>query len=334
MSIATTGCRAPRSTDPGPEPPPYPDVRYEESEVSADARVFLVAGGDDIANFGAEIAQQRRQWIEAGLPAEQIACYHAAPTPRAWDDDFEQYREVLPELSSCHRASPERVLADLHRTADRDPPWIYLYVSAHGIDSLLGLAEAAPPRRLAKLLRSLTPAERELLDTPAIGLQAGPSPRLEEIGALVRAHRSGAPPGTLMFTPQTLGRALAAFGPSVKKYVVLQACFSGAFTGHGGSPEDPESALADVENLVVLTATARDRPSFGCDPGTRFTYFGGAYALALERALATAPPSPVHFDWAELFERASFAVEVMEAVQGEEPSRPGYFTTLADDGAR
>jgi hypothetical protein len=59
-----------------------------------------------------------------------------------------------------------------------------------------------------------------------------------------------------------------------RKVIVISACFSGAFI----------EPLADDETIVI-TAAAKDRPSFGCSDERHLTYFGEAfYRDALPRA--------------------------------------------------
>jgi hypothetical protein len=60
------------------------------------------------------------------------------------------------------------------------------------------------------------------------------------------------------------------------RVVIVSACFSGAFI----------DALKD-ERTLVLTASARNRSSFGCSHANAFTYFGEAYLdHALRRSLS------------------------------------------------
>lgn len=73
-------------------------------------------------------------------------------------------------------------------------------------------------------------------------------------------------------TPTSLARMLQDAGIRWK-VIVVSACYSGGFI----------EPLRD-ENTMIITASAADRPSFGCEPGQEFTYFGRAYFVdALER---------------------------------------------------
>jgi len=72
-------------------------------------------------------------------------------------------------------------------------------------------------------------------------------------------------------TPTSLARMLQDAGIRWKM-IVVSACYSGGFI----------EPLKD-ENTMIITASAADRPSFGCEPGQEFTYFGRAYFVdALE----------------------------------------------------
>jgi hypothetical protein len=50
------------------------------------------------------------------------------------------------------------------------------------------------------------------------------------------------------------------------RVIIISACYSGVFA----------RALADRRTLVI-TAAAPDRPSFGCEDGATWTYFGDAF---------------------------------------------------------
>jgi len=86
------------------------------------------------------------------------------------------------------------------------------------------------------------------------------------------------------------------------RVVIISACYSGVFA----------RALAGPRTLVI-TAAAPDRPSFGCEDGATWTYFGDAFfnqALRSSRNLA------------EAYCRARDIVTRRERNEGFEPSRP------------
>ncbi len=310
-------------------PSVYEGMPYDEGAIDPRTRVLLVAGGDDVANFAAEVLEQRRLWLRAGVPEEQIACYYAKPTRDAWADDLEQYRAIADGLRSCHRAETARLRRDLDVVAQQDPEWVYLYVTGHGLASQLDGLARARSRRLRRLAASLSEHEKEVLDAPAIGLEAGPGPGLGEVTRAVRELRKGTEPHDVVLTPAMLADTLSAFPETTLKIVVLQACFSGGFIDHhvpGVVPTETKPGLRGVPNLVALTASAAERPSFGCGSGSHRTYFGGAINRALARALYDGARPP-DLDWRDIHDRAAFAVEAMEAVAAELRSFPGFLDT-------
>lgn len=102
-------------------------------------------------------------------------------------------------------------------------------------------------------------------------------------------------------TPTALARMLQE--TRVKwRVIVVSSCYSGGYV----------EPLRDA-NTVVITASAADRTSFGCEAGRDFTYFGEAYfrdALARTRSFV------------EAFRLAREAVGRREAAEGLEPSQP------------
>jgi hypothetical protein len=318
------GCaRTPVATAP---PNAFDGRPYDRTPLSAHTKVFLVAGGDDIANFAYEVLEQRTLWRRAGLREDQIACYWAKPTDEAWLVDREQYEALALALSSCRVASPGRLTRDLKAAAASADDFVYLYVTGHGLASQLRPLEASTVPRTRTFVASLSEAERAVLQPAAIGLHGDDGPALGDPRGIVGALRRGAPPEAVAFTPATLASTLAAFPDDVKKVVVLQACFSGGFIDHhvpGESNGDPAAAaLLQVPNLTVLTATAAERPSFGCAAGNTRTYFGGVYNLALRDALEEHPVDAL--PWQDIHARVSFAVEAMENAVDQQPSHPGF----------
>jgi hypothetical protein len=86
------------------------------------------------------------------------------------------------------------------------------------------------------------------------------------------------------------------------RVVIISACYSGVFA----------RALADRRTLVI-TAAAPDRPSFGCEDGATWTYFGDAF---FNQAL--------RHSWRldDAFCRAREIVTKRERKEGFKPSRP------------
>jgi hypothetical protein len=119
-----------------------------------------------------------------------------------------------------------------------------------------------------------------------------------------------APPLDLApLNPTVLARALNDAG--IKwRVLVVSACYSGGFI----------EPLKD-DNTLIITASAADRRSFGCENGNAWTYFGEAY-------FKDALPSANSF--MEAFTIAAAAVTRREAAEGlKPPSNPQVFAGRA-----
>jgi hypothetical protein len=104
-----------------------------------------------------------------------------------------------------------------------------------------------------------------------------------------------------LVTPEDVRGLMAASGAK-HRVLIVSACYSGVFA----------KALAD-ERTLVITAAAPDKPSFGCQDGAIWTYFGNAFfnqALRDERALDAA------------FAKARDLVTAREKREGFDPSNP------------
>ena len=102
-------------------------------------------------------------------------------------------------------------------------------------------------------------------------------------------------------TPADLREMLDRSGAKYRA-VIISACYSGVFV----------PALAGPRTLVI-TAAAADRPSFGCEDGATWTYFGDAF---FNQALRTARDLP------GAFAEARRLVTTRELKEGFEPSNP------------
>lgn len=296
LALALVGCGPPLAYKRFRAALPYSSAPLPER-----AHIFLVAGGEDVANFAAEVVAQRALLWARGFQADEIACYWAHPTREAFRRDRAQYRRLAPELADCYPASAALVREHLARAAAGDPPFLYIYVSTHGLASLL------PPDVPKDLLEE---ADAEMLDQYALQLGAGPGRGVHPV-RLMAARRAGASVDDLVFSPAMLARALRAFPAATPKVVVLQACHAGGFA----------PALADVPALVGLAAARHDRTSFGCDPGQEMTIFGAIYLDLLAERLP-AGTSPAALDWPSLHQALQAQVEAAEAALGARPSLP------------
>ncbi len=322
---SASGCHHRAASVKSPLPSPWDEAAYAAGPPPATAKVFLVAGGDDIANFAAEVVEQRRLWREAGLRDDEIACYWAHPKAGAYADDKAQYDALRGELTQCYRADPGTVLSHLRSAAEHDPPWLYVYFTAHGLPSLM---RTAAPRQLPAVRKHrLDAGELADLDHHAIGLQAGPAPVLEDVDGLVARYRAGAPIDELMLTPKTLAQALERFDPAIPKVVVIQACFSGGFIADDTGP----TPLQSISSLTLLTATSRARPSFGCGAGKARTYYGGAFNRVLAANLEPGR-NPATLPWTDIHTQVALVIDAIESIDAQRPSQPGLLQTPAAVG--
>lgn len=296
LALALGGCGAPLTyTRFGAALP------YSGAPLAARAKIFLVAGGPDVANFAAEIAAQRRLFRARGFEADEIACYWARPTRAGFRRDRAQYRQLAAELADCHPADTAVIRDHLARAAAHAPPFLYLYVTTHGLTSLL------PPDVPRDILQE---PDAAMLDQFALQLGAGPGwgtqPR-----RLMEARRRGALADDLVFSPAMLQRSLQAFAPATPKVVVLQACHAGGFA----------DAMAAVPGVIGLAAARHDRTSFGCDPGHDMTTFGAVYLRLLGERLVSAT-SPSLLDWSALYAALQAEIAAAEQALGATPSLP------------
>ena len=86
------------------------------------------------------------------------------------------------------------------------------------------------------------------------------------------------------------------------RVIVVSSCYSGAFIDKLSSP-----------TTVIITASAADKPSFGCNPDNDLTYFGRAFFAESLRENSS-------FEGA--FEQAKKRIAEREALMGLEPSDP------------
>jgi hypothetical protein len=325
-------------------PAPSIDKAFQPSwaPISPAARIFLVAGGRDSANFAQEVVDQKKFWLAQGYKPDHIECFYAVP-PARQVDDAEQFLSLEEGLRDCHLAAPDIIYAAIAEVASKyEQDFFYLYVSSHGTD---------PPR-----LQLLPP---QVLNDPGISwyvqaraeAQTNPqseawqwfSPyRMEVEGSgsaqgwswtsfSSRYLKATQNPGTRaednLFTPRYLAKALQKFPDRVKKIVVLQACHSGGFLLPPEEAPAPDETLVIVDNITVLTAAHADRTSFGCDSSDHTTYYGGALQEVLNASGKKIPAR----DWREVHEEVSLKVDQLEKEQGIPPdqsSLPQYFSNF------
>ncbi len=103
------------------------------------------------------------------------------------------------------------------------------------------------------------------------------------------------------FTPSGLAQAVAVSGAQ-NVALILSACHSGSFVPH-----------FKRSNMLVATAAAAEKNSFGCSDKNEWTWFGDAF---FNHAIRETP------DLAVAFKQASALISEWEANAGYEPSDP------------
>jgi hypothetical protein len=151
---------------------------------------------------------------------------------------------------------------------------------------------AATPAALAAALKTAGGAMDPAKDVLVVTLTSHGSP---DGLAVTAGRRSG------VLSPAMLKGMLDASGARYR-IVIVSACYSGVFA----------RALADPRTLVI-TAAASDRPSFGCQDGATWTYFGDAFFNQALRRQASLE---------NVFAEAKRLVTERERREGFEPSNP------------
>ncbi len=297
------------------------------------ARIFLIAGGMDNANFAQEVIDQRRMWLNAGYEQSDIACYYTIPLQEQFLEDEAQYGALAEDLAHCRPASPKRVWNDLHAASQNvGADFLYVYVSSHGsrplskhlLDPKIGFPQKL---QIGMLIDSIPELDQFFISMDALpdGMTGNLTARFSAI------YEDAKSASDHLFTPRYLKAALEEW--NVPKFVTIQACYSGGFID-GSETKWNEDTLPNLENISVITAARNDRASFGCDPGEERTYFGELY----NQALAERVGDPKTIAWDELYEAVRLAVGQKEDAYRETvepevaaqllPSEPQYFSNL------
>ncbi len=282
-------------------------VPYATAPLPPRTKIFLVAGGVEVANFAEEVIAQRNLWLARGFAPDEIACYWSQPRRADLRGDLKQYRDLADDLRHCYAASAALLRRHLRQQAGQELPFLYLYVTSHGNADILPLDVP---------LAQLSQVERDLFEQYVIQLGAGVGRGVSPF-ALARALRDGADPRDLAFSPGVLRELLQALPSTTPKYVVLQACHSGGFL----LPD----AIAGVSRLTAIAAARHDRTSFGCEAGAEFTYFGAVYL----RRLLDMPGPPPALDWPALFALIRADVDRLERSVDVKRSLPVFVRTQA-----
>ncbi len=171
------------------------------------------------------------------------------------------------------------------------------------------LGEAAAVRVLANTRASFA-AGPDGIARALLAVGRGLDPDRDVLVVILSSH--GSPDGIAerggrregLLSPGALAGVLRR-SPVRQKVLIVSACYAGIFTG-----------LADPDTLVITAADAT-HPSFGCEAGATWTYFGDAF---FNHALRRATPGRAALD--RVFADAAAEVRTRELAQGFEPSNP------------
>ncbi|MCB0405631.1 MAG: hypothetical protein KDD51_12675 [Bdellovibrionales bacterium] len=306
------------------------ELKFDNSGAAAGkAKIFLIAGSEENANFAQEIVEQRLYWLDQGFSTEDIACFYAMPSDYSYQEDRAQFSVLQAHLANCRHANPKDIFEAIHESGKMGHDFLYLYATSHGnspFTELLKEEKLPPPTRM--FLENFTKSFPELANQYMLSVDGSPSGKTSSLSALASEYAGGAKPGDVFFTPRYLKAALSSWPDAVTKYIVLQACHSGGFI-RDPRPEFEKDLLSSIPNLVAMTASRYDRSSFGCNSGAHRTFFGGAYNDTLLRA----EENPDEIRWPLFYRSIKRQVERLEKENGAEtPSLPDFVDTRGRGG--
>jgi len=295
--------------------------------ISPQAKIFLIAGSSQNANFAQEIIDQRRMWLGKGFREEEIVCYYVLPYQDEFERDNLQFVSLIRELRNCYPANAKGIREHLTLVGKSEPrpEFLYLYMTSHGqrpVSLRLEKIEDFPQsKKFSKLSRE---AQYPVLDNYQLTIEAVSQGKTSAEN-LLKAYQKGTNPRDLYFTPGYLREILRDFFFDVPKFIVLQGCFTGGFI------EDPREffnlkVLPTLSQITVLTASRYDRESFGCSSGEETTYFGGTYNQVFNTHLS----HPLSMDWKKIFEEVREKISILEEEEDKlRPSLPRFFSNFS-----
>lgn len=130
----------------------------------------------------------------------------------------------------------------------------------------------------------------------------------------------------ILFTPRYLKNILGEMRNEVKKYIILQGCYTGGFASTNNMIL-AQDTLKSLPNICLITASRYDRPSFGCEPGTDRTYFGGVFIDMLEAQNSRLDT----IAWNILYKRIKEGIEQIESkkkIKAKHRSLPSFFNNI------
>jgi len=286
------------------------------------AKIFLVAGSSQNANFAQEVLDQRAMWLRQGFAPEEIACYYVEPDRADFLDDASQWKYLKSELQDCYPASVQLLRRHLRAAAysSNPPDFIYLFVTSHGQRPISARMQAH--ERDDEDYRNLRAWARYPVMDDYIMAVEGDAQGRAQLKDLARDMDSGTRSDELFLTPRSVQGFLAQYFPDTPKFLVFQGCYSGGFLKDPRKDRKRDS-LRELEQVTVLTAANYDRTSFGCDPGDNTTFFGGAF----NELLAGYIGNPLTMDWKNLYRAVKNRISALEEQYEDlRPSEPLYFS--------
>lgn len=296
----------------------------KSSPTKGRAKIFLIAGSEENANFAQEIVEQRLYWLDQGYTADDIACFYALPSDYSYQEDRAQFSVLRPHLADCQHANPKDIFEAIHESGKMGHDFLYLYATSHGSPPFTELLkEKDLSFGTRAFLDGFVRSYPELADQYMLTVDGSPSGRTASLMALAAEYKRGAKPEEVFFTPRYLKAALSSWPAEVQKYIVLQACHSGGFV-QDPRTEFQKDLLSSIPNLVAMTASRYDRSSFGCDSGSHRTFFGGAFNDTLLRS----EENPDEIRWPQFYRSIKRQVEKLEKLREvETASLPDFIDT-------
>jgi hypothetical protein len=263
------------------------------------------------------LALNGRMHLDAGIWA-----------PRQSPAEVARYTESQKRAEELLYAQPERIdaaLRDVEATQSQQPRMYYLGFAGYGDQKVFAEEIELAARRVDERYdvtrrRVLLINDRRDFDSHPLASRAALERALRGIAARMDRERdilflalsshgkrnaqfvvTNAALPLNWLTGEALARMLRESGIRWK-ILVISACYAGAFI----------EPLRDDQSIII-TASAADRTSFGCNPSRELTYFGEAF---YRDALPRAPSLRAAFDV------AAAQIREREQREGLEPSLP------------
>jgi hypothetical protein len=212
----------------------------------------------------------------------------------------------------------QNIRADLLTAEKRADDFVYIYMTSHGSDPITMWTDKDLNDAQLSAFKSAI-ATAPYLDQYLFMVESTPY-GTADLAMVIGAAKHGVKPEDLLMTPRHLRDILATWPKSTHKIVVVQACYSGGFVD---VPQKPyaDHTLKSLSNVTVLTAARYDRSSFGCDPGSDVTYYGGFFNTVLKFKKG----GPDEIDWKAVHEEVKGKVDFIESSLRFKPSLPQFY---------